>query len=263
MTSATNVGFDTTGASALLALDTSTERLSIALGVGERAWTHEAPAVPGVCGAAAGDPRAARAMRASSAHELDAIAFGRGPGAFTGVRTACSVAQGLAFGAGKPVLAIDSLLAVAEDARAQCRLRPMCGSRWTRAWTRSTRALCACDDARWHVLSAPALYTLDALNARWREQRAARGGRQRAGRVRRAARSAAARSAAPHAWPSAKALLSLARAAWAHGLAVDAAHALPLYLRDKVALTTAEREPRCRPSKRRLARECESAGDRR
>src|SRR5205809_5713118 len=104
--------------SRLLAFDTATERMSIALGAAGRVWTHEADGgaqasatlIPAILGLLA--------QAQLPLHELDAIAFGRGPGAFTGLRTACSVAQGLAFGAGKPVLPIDTLLAVAEDARA-------------------------------------------------------------------------------------------------------------------------------------------------
>src|SRR5262245_47658224 len=95
--------------------------------------------------------------------QLDAIAFGRGPGAFTGLRAACAVAPGLAFGAGKPVLSLDSLMLVAQDAPcAQC---------WVAMDARMDEIYAAhyrFDGARWHTLSAPALYTLEALNAQWR-----------------------------------------------------------------------------------------------
>ena len=107
----------------LLAFDTSTDTLSIAVQQGEGAlaqvWAHT-----GVGGAQASStliPAIQRLMKEAGLdfRQLDAIAFGRGPGSFTGLRTACSVAQGLAFGAGVPVLPVDSLVAVAEEARFQ------------------------------------------------------------------------------------------------------------------------------------------------
>src|SRR4051812_38573766 len=103
----------------LLAFDTSTDVLSIAV---QRGGPDAAPleyAGPGGARAsstlipAIQDLLARAGLRLT---DLDAIVFGRGPGSFTGLRTACSVAQGLAFGAGVPVLAVDTLLAVAEDA---------------------------------------------------------------------------------------------------------------------------------------------------
>jgi len=107
----------------LLAFDTSTDTMSIAVsrGVGESAqvWQHT-----GTGGAQASSrliPAIRQLMQQAGLAfgQLDAIAFGRGPGSFTGLRTACSVAQGLAFGVGVPVLPVDTLLAVAEEARYQ------------------------------------------------------------------------------------------------------------------------------------------------
>ena len=102
----------------LLAFDTSTEMLSIAVSAGPASGVLEHTAAGGAQASAALIPaiqdllaRAGLELRA-----LDAIAFGRGPGSFTGLRTAAAVAQGLGFGAGVPVLPIDTLLAVAEEA---------------------------------------------------------------------------------------------------------------------------------------------------
>ncbi len=101
----------------LLAFDTATDHMSIALQARGQVWVHEGA---GGAQASATLIPAILALLAQAQlrlQDLSAIAFGRGPGAFTGLRTACSVAQGLAFGAGLPVLPIDSLCAVAEDAR--------------------------------------------------------------------------------------------------------------------------------------------------
>ncbi len=185
-----------------------------------------------------------------SLQQLDAIAFGRGPGAFTGLRTACSVAQGLAFGAGKPVLPIDTLLAVAEDARVQlasARTAPPALRVWAAMDARMNEVYAAqygfggVDGAQWRVLDAPMLVTPQALQARWLldEPQCVAGNALAAFAPQLDTRNALR---VPQAAPRATALLALAQAMWNAGGAVDAALALPLYVRDKVAQTTLERD---------------------
>jgi tRNA threonylcarbamoyladenosine biosynthesis protein TsaB len=224
----------------LLAFDTATEHLSVALSAHGAVFEHEAPG--GAQASATLIPAifALLERAAITLRELDAIAFGRGPGAFTGLRTACAVAQGLALGAGKPVLPIDTLLAVAEDARAG---DPTVQRVWAVMDARMNEiyaAQYAFADARWSTLDAPRLTTPEALNERWRAQPPD----LIAGNALAAfADDLATRAArlAPAALPRARATLPLAQALWAAGGAVEAALALPLYLRDKVAQTTLER----------------------
>lgn len=206
--------------------------MSIAVGNGAQVWRHS-----GVGGAAASSSlipaiQALLAQAVLTLQQLDAIVFGHGPGSFTGLRTACSVAQGLAFGAGVPVLGIDTLLAVAEQARelAGCtQVLAVLDARMNEVYAGSYEF----EDGRWfqrgefsldrpETLRLPPGWTL-AGNAF-----VAYGDRMPPG-PRIACR------------PEAAALLRLAPAMLARGCAVPACQALPLYIRDKVAQTTDER----------------------
>ena len=100
-----------------LAFDTSTDMMSVALSQGDQTWHHY-----GVGGANASAQliptvHALLAQAQLQLSDLTALVVGQGPGSFTGLRTACAVAQGLALGANLKVIPVDSLKAVAEDAR--------------------------------------------------------------------------------------------------------------------------------------------------
>ena len=218
----------------LLAFDTSTEALSIAVRHGDQLLEHS-----GMGGAQSSttlipaDPATA-GRRRLALRELDAIAFGRGPGSFTGLRTACSVAQGLGFGAGVRLLPIDTLHAVAEEARHRFGARA-----WSwcsmRAWTRSTRPA-----------TTSSVESLPARPSCWRPKGVAGAGRMGAGRqcLPRLWRPPARRAARHEVLPTAAAMLRLAPALIAAGRTVAPADAWPLYVRDKVAQTTEERARR-------------------
>lgn len=234
-----------------LAFDTSTDRLSIAVTNGGQVWQHSGP------GGAQASTTLIPAILALLAEaglrlgELDALAFGRGPGSFTGLRTACAVAQGLALGAnggaGIPVLPIDTLIAVAEEARFQwagagnsvaaaprLQVTALLDARMSEMYVQRY----AWADGSWTPITDCALIRPEELVlASDTDLLAGNVFGVYADRL----PADLASFAQIEALPTATALLRLAPAWAAAGHCVDAALALPLYVRDKVALTTEER----------------------
>jgi tRNA threonylcarbamoyladenosine biosynthesis protein TsaB len=219
----------------VLAIESSTELLCVAVadasGVIERTQragqTHSERALPLV--------EEVLAARGWSLADLDVIAFGAGPGAFTGVRIACGIAQGLALGTGKPVVAVGTLEALAEEAHAR----------------HGATHVAACLDARMHEVYVAAF---EREGGHWREvlapavlppgQVAFPAGRWFGAGDGFAIAPALAVSMQIDAVDSALAPSARAVAVLARGrreAAVVAEHALPLYVRHRVALTTAER----------------------
>ena len=102
----------------LLALDTAAEQCSVALWLDGAVTAQAALAPPTHAERILPMVQAVLAEAAVALTSLDAVAFGRGPGAFTGVRLAASVAQGLAFAAGLPGIGLSNLAALAQQALA-------------------------------------------------------------------------------------------------------------------------------------------------
>ena len=239
-----------------LAIDSSTDTLSVALGSGLPGEAPLAFSGPGAAQASATLLPAVQSLLARagwSLGSLDAVVFGRGPGSFTGLRTACSVAQGLAYGAGGlPVLPVDTLLALAESARMQRAadgqaVPPVIAALLDARMDELYVALYACgpEGVQAAPLQAPRLCAPEDLGHWLRASvPGGAGACLLAGNVFEVYRDRLDLALAPRqpALPTAGALLSLAPALMAAGHAVDARDALPLYVRDKVARTTLERE---------------------
>ena len=234
----------------LLAFDTSTDILSIAVSSTRdgppRLWQHSGPGGAKASSTLIPAIQSLLAQAGLRFEEPDAVVFGRGPGSFTGLRTACAVAQGLAFGAGVKVLPVDTLLAVAEEARLQLadatpaqppnstlHVSALLGARMDEMYMASYEY----SHGRWVQHADHALIRPEALAPQAQAVLAGNvftvyGERLPAGTA------AATRL---QVLPTAAALLRLAPALLAEGRAVSADQALPLYIRDKVAKTTLER----------------------
>lgn len=245
-----------------LALETSTDTLSLAVARGTQTWTHTSAG--GALTSTHMIPQTLTLLKEAcvALTDLQAVVFGRGPGAFTGLRTACSVAQGLAFGADLFVLPIDTLLAVAEEARAASvasgskpvtRVLAVMDARMEQVYVAAYEFTPITTDAAgsagqaslmrgtWCCVQEPELHSPETLHwpADWTQDGFIAAGNAwpvYAGRW-----PAALSGPQLLVLPTAAALLRLAPAAWAAGEAVPPEKALPLYIRDKVAQTTDER----------------------
>lgn len=223
----------------LLAIDTSTDTLSLAL-LRRDGLRLE---YEGAGGAQASKQLLAQALALLAradlrVSDLTALAFGAGPGAFTGLRTACAVAQGLAWGAQVPVLALETLMALAQSTRAldpaPSDVLALLDARMDEVYS-ATYHWCG---THWQRTSPITLSPPQALARPAHAAQALCVGN--VGAVY-ADRLPAALGAVHAQRPHARDLLALAPAAWAAGLATAPALALPLYVRDKVAQTSAER----------------------
>lgn len=218
----------------LLAFDTSTDTLSIAATDGAQVWQHAGPGGAQASSTLIPAILALLAQAGLRLDQLEAIAFGSGPGSFTGLRTACSVAQGLAFGANLPVLPIDTLMAVAEEARHQHgvqSVQALLDARMDEVYT----GFYNYHNGQWAQRDDFQLLRPEHLQhkAGW-----AQAGNPFTVYLDRIPASDGIRVIA---LPTATAMLRLAPALLAAGGAVPADQALPRYIRDKVAKTTDER----------------------
>lgn len=215
----------------LLALDTATEACSAAL-LHQGRLIHRFEVIPRM--------HAVRLLpmidelldeAGLSLAQMDALVFGRGPGAFTGVRIATGMVQGLAFATGKPVIDVSNLAALAQRAYREHQAQHVCAAIDARMdevyWGRYQLSDGVMQLVGQEAVSAPESVTLgdlpdviDGAGTGW--QYAQRMGVE------------AARSW-PQMLPDARDLLSLALPRWEAGAVLDAADAQPVYLRDKVA----------------------------
>ena len=221
----------------LVALETSTEYCSLAVSRGgqvfERSFhagqRHSELALPAL--------RELLRRAGLDVQAVDGVAYGAGPGSFTGLRIACGIAQGLALARNLPTAGIGTLLALAEDCGADkviaC-LDARMGEVYHGVYRKS--------GGKWTEMHAPALYKPDAVP--WLEGNdwigCGSGFRVHGATLAQCYEGALARIQAD-AIPNAAAMLRLALPLFAAGQGVDAAAAVPLYVRDKVALKSSER----------------------
>ncbi len=222
----------------LLALDTATEACSVALNLDgdviERfelsPRRHSRDLLPMV--------EAILAQAGLSLSQLDALAFGRGPGAFTGLRVATAMVQGLAFAVDLPVIPVSTLAALAQQG-----LREHQASRVLSAidarmdevyWGAFSESDGLMVPVASEMVAAPENVTVPSVDGHWFGMGTGWAFQNRM--------SATVMDCHVEVWPHARDVALLAAADFKQGKGLPAEQAMPVYLRDKVALKKSERK---------------------
>jgi tRNA threonylcarbamoyladenosine biosynthesis protein TsaB len=223
--------------SIILAIETSTELASVAVVRNEEAFVRESAGVQTHSQSVLPMVQALLNEAGLRIADCDAIAFGSGPGSFTGVRTACGITQGLAFASGLPVVPVVTLQAMAQACyglHGKTEVVALLDARMEEIYWAQYRF-----DGRWQTVVEPTLAAPVAVQpvgpatacgnglAAYPNAFESHVFADKIGEIR-----------GPHALHVAR----LALQAYVRGEAVEAKLAQPLYLRNKVALTTAERQ---------------------
>ena len=222
----------------LLAFDTSTEFISLAVQNAGELFTYDVLAGQTHSQIILPQIQALLETADLQLNDLEGIAFGAGPGSFTGVRIAAGVAQGLGFGGNLPVVGVCTLMALAEASGADkviaC-LDARMGEVYHAAYEKVA--------GEWQTVVEPGLYKPEAVPAIQGDEWVGAGsGWQTYGEQLSNTYASQISAMQPALLPTASAILRLSMSTFASGQAKPAHDAMPIYIRNRVALKTAERE---------------------
>jgi tRNA threonylcarbamoyladenosine biosynthesis protein TsaB len=232
------------GMSIILAIETSSELASCAVAHGNALYSRESNGVRTHSQAILPMVQEVLLEAGLRLDQCDAIAFGAGPGSFTGVRTACGISQGLAFGAKLPAIGMVTLDAMAQACREHCgadNVLAVLDARMGEVyWAQYHFDATVGAAGAWLTVSPPALCAPDAV-APLQAEGLVGCGNGFSAYPEALVHLACAATAHAGILPHARQLAQLGQLAFAAGKAVSAAEAQPLYLRNKIAYTSAER----------------------
>ncbi|TXI20297.1 MAG: tRNA (adenosine(37)-N6)-threonylcarbamoyltransferase complex dimerization subunit type 1 TsaB [Nitrosomonas sp.] len=222
----------------ILALETSTEYCSVALSRNGQVYDKEVYAGNRHSEILLSMIRELLTENGLTLHELDGIAFGAGPGSFTGLRIACGVAQGLAYALNLPVAGVNTLEAIAQSIRAR-KIIVALDARMSEIYHAAYDKL---TDQNWQIISPPALcLPQHAPQCDGEEWQGCGSGFDLYDEIL-STRYGNNLQKIYHGFrPRAKEIAQLALLKFSNGQTTDATKASPIYIRNKVALKENER----------------------